>query len=309
VRCLKDYGLSPNPPSDPSPADGDSAVFASVVLGWSCNDPDGDSLIYDLYFGTDNPPAVKVDSFLTSASRSYSNLLDRTTYYWRIVANDGHGNALATGPVWSFTTGGPFGQPCPGTPTVDYAGKMYNTVLVGNQCWLKENLDVGALILSVNGATDNDTIEKYCYGDDPANCARYGGLYQWTEAMQYATAPGGQGICPPGWHIPTLAEYDVLGQTVNHDGNALKAAGQGSGGGAGTNTSGFSAMLAGYRYYLGYTTLLGTGYYWSSTESAAANANYLGLAGYNESIYLGSSIDGVREARKDEGFSLRCLQD
>jgi uncharacterized protein (TIGR02145 family) len=180
---------------------------------------------------------------------------------------------------------------------------------VGDQCWLKENLDVGTMIQAVNGATDNDTIEKYCYGDNPANCATYGGLYQWTEAMQYATAPGGQGICPPGWHIPTLTEYDALDRSVNHDGNALKAVGQGGGGGAGTNTSGFAALRGGYRYYLGYTSDISNSYFWSSTESAAANANLLRLAYDNNVIYIGSSINGSREARKDEGFSVRCLKD
>ncbi|HSL89900.1 MAG TPA: hypothetical protein VK870_11395 [Ignavibacteriaceae bacterium] len=55
---------------------------------------------------------------------------------------------------------------CPGTPTVTYAGKTYNTVQIGNQCWLKENLDVGNMIIGSLNQFDNGIIEKYCYNND-----------------------------------------------------------------------------------------------------------------------------------------------
>src|SRR5664280_2936541 len=145
-------------------------------------------------------------------------------------------------------------NPCPGTPTVDYGGKTYNTVQIGTQCWLKENLDVGTMIHGIDTAKNNGIIEKYCFNDDPATCTAYGGLYQWNEAMQYVTTEGTKGICPSGWHIPTNAEFQTLGTTVSNDGNALKAVGQG---GTSTNTSGFSALLAGYRVYEGYFGNLG----------------------------------------------------
>ena len=109
---------------------------------------------------------------------------------------------------------------------------------------------------------NNGILEKYCHNNDTANCETYGGLYQWPEAMQYGTTPGVQGICPPGWHIPTYAELQTLSATVGGDGSALKRQDQGSGGGQGTNESGFSALLAGYRssssgsfYNLGYYAL------------------------------------------------------
>ena len=94
---------------------------------------------------------------------------------------------------------------------------------IGNQCWLKENLDVGTMVEgSQNQGGHNGVIEKYCYNDDPSNCQTYGGLYQWHEAMQSSTTPAVQGICPPGWHIPTLAELETLKNEVEGDGNALK---------------------------------------------------------------------------------------
>jgi len=198
------------------------------------------------------------------------------------------------------------GSPCPGTPTVydpRDGGKTYNTIQIGDQCWLKENLDVGTRIAGSGNQTNNSTIEKYCYGDSDANCTTYGGLYQWDEAMQYSTSPGTQGICPDGWHLPTLAEFQTLRDAAGGSGNALKAVGQGGGSGTGTNASGFSALLAGYRHYNGNFYGLGNlAYFWSSTESSATNAGNLGLSTSNSSIYLGYGPKG-------NGFSVRCLKD
>lgn len=204
---------------------------------------------------------------------------------------------------------------CPGTPTVTYAGKTYNTVQIGTQCWLKENLDVGTMIQVNQEQTNNGTIEKYCYNNDANNCATYGGLYQWAEAVQYkngatnTTSPNPafsgnvQGICPPGLHIPTKTEFETLKSAVNNNSNALKAVGQGSGNGAGTNTSGFSALLAGSRLIDGYFNYLGgITFFWSSTESSSsAYSMYLWDWASDISIYYGH--------KKYLGFSVRCVKD
>jgi len=200
------------------------------------------------------------------------------------------------------------GIPCPGMPTVEYRGKTYNTVQIGNQCWLRENLDVGTMIDSLRNQTDNDTIEKYCYRNDTSNCNTYGGLYQWNEAMQYTNVEGAQGICPTGWHIPTLAEFRTCSTTVGGDGNALKAIGQGiiyaGGDGRGTNTSGFSALLAGYRYNNGhFSDLFNFTLFWSSTEYDFTPADIMVLNKTNGVIYLDNyNYQG-------EGYSVRCLKD
>src|ERR1035437_9851343 len=140
---------------------------------------------------------------------------------------------------------------------IKYEIKTYHKVKIGTQYWLKENLDVGTMIKGSENQTNNSVIEKYCYDDKIENCAKYGGLYQWEEAMQYVTTPGTKGICPTAWHIPTLAELQTLAATVSNDGNALKGIDQGSESGTGTNTSGFSALLAGYRNYITEFTHLG----------------------------------------------------
>ncbi|MBK7631804.1 MAG: hypothetical protein IPJ23_14080 [Ignavibacteriales bacterium] len=87
-----------------------------------------------------------------------------------------------------------------------YEGKTYGTVLIGTQCWMKENLNVGTMIQGNSNQSNNGVKEKYCYNNDTANCSIYGGLYQWNEAMQYVTTEGARGICPEGW-IPTRAVH------------------------------------------------------------------------------------------------------
>jgi len=197
-------------------------------------------------------------------------------------------------------------EPTPIPSSITYEGKTYNIVKIGKQVWLKENLDVGIQIISTTAAdsqSNNGVIEKYCYENNPANCEKYGGLYQWDEAMQYITAEGAQGICPVGWHIPTLAEFNRLADTVGNNSNILKALGEGTGGGTGTDTSGFSALLAGYRYnnstfhYMGYEAS-----FWSSMQFSDASA-------VNLTLYYNDSDIYYSYHSKNYGFSVRCIKD
>ena len=208
------------------------------------------------------------------------------------------------------------GSPCPGVATVDYGGKIYNTIQIGTQCWLKENLDIGTRINGSQNQTNNSPtnfIEKYCYNDLDANCVTYGGLYEWAEAVQYkngatnSSSPSPtftgniQGVCPTGWHIPTSAEYQGLKTTVSNNGNSLKAIGQGSGGGTGTNTSGFSALLAGFNNYSFYSIGSDT-HLWTSTEY---------LASYSVDIRMDYTTSDIAfdNFEKSYGYSVRCLKD
>lgn len=93
---------------------------------------------------------------------------------------------------------------------LSYGGQDYSTMLIGSQCWFGENLNIGNMIDGVNEQMDNDTLEKNCYADDPANCLIYGGLYQWDETMQYTAMASAEGICPDGWHIPSDDEFKTL---------------------------------------------------------------------------------------------------
>lgn len=197
-------------------------------------------------------------------------------------------------------TEAPVVDPCKGVTLVKYTTKTYNTVQIGNQCWLKQNLDTGIMITGTLNQSNNGKVEKYCYKNDTANCRKYGGLYQWTEAMNYIGTEKAQGICPIGWHIPTLAEFTEL-NTVS--GNSLKEVGQGLGAGKGTNTSGFSALLGGFRNYSnGVFSEIGVyTYFWSSTKNTTYTENYMYLLDIDSLAFFYNGYDTY-------GFCVRCIK-
>lgn len=113
-------------------------------------------------------------------------------------------------------------DPC--TSSFNYMGQTLNGIYVGDssdpnqQCWLEQNLNIGATTTGAWG-TDNGIIEKRCYGDLANNCDSWGAFYSFLEAMNYPTyengdysSDGQQGICPPGWHVPTDTEYNMMFQ-------------------------------------------------------------------------------------------------
>ena len=244
-------------------------------------------------------------SGITNTIKQVADLEDSTQYFWRVRASNSHGLSLWSDPVRSFTLNGKkvTGHPCPGISTVIYAGRTYNTVLIGHQCWLRENLDIGTMIYYGQNSMNNGTVEKYCYYDLPENCDTYGGLYRWDEAMNYYTMEKSQGICPAGWHIPSYSEFQTLANAVSNDGNALKEIGEGTGPDAGTNTSGFSALLAGYStpeedfFFLDIR-----GFFWSSTMYNTINIQYTNLNHNGSRIYFSNTL-------KEYGFSIRCIKD
>lgn len=196
--------------------------------------------------------------------------------------------------------------PC-GWQTVNYLGKVYNTVEIGEQCWLKENLNAGTMVISDDSSswqTDNGIIEKYCYNNDPANCETYGGLYNWYEAMNYDTSEGSQGICPEGWHIPTRADILVLQDYVNNQAAKLVAEGEPAKRYSPTDETGFSGLFSGFRLYNdGQFYKMGQyGYFWTSTEylSNISWRMYLNRDRFNVLIYY---------AYKHRGLSVRCIKD
>jgi uncharacterized protein (TIGR02145 family) len=211
----------------------------------------------------------------------------------RIIANDETADGNDCGKLY-------YG----GGPNVDSIGAYYNTIQIGTQCWMKENLNVGTTIDTSVNQTNNNIIEKYCYHNDTAHCTVWGGLYKWNEAMQYVTTPGTQGICPTGWHLPTAEEFATLSTFVGGDGNALKAIGQGTNDGAGTNTSGFSAFLAGFFDNNGDFRNGGNSFYsWISKEDVdnALFADYRRLD-FNVSTFF------LIHNWKTFGLSVRCLK-
>ncbi|MCX6122430.1 MAG: SUMF1/EgtB/PvdO family nonheme iron enzyme [Ignavibacteriales bacterium] len=94
---------APTVPANPFPTDNANSVSSPINLSWSCNDPDGDTLIYDVYRGTVNPPTTIVATQESSTYIIQNDLVVNATYYWKIVARDKKG-AITSGPIWRFTT-------------------------------------------------------------------------------------------------------------------------------------------------------------------------------------------------------------
>ena len=105
----------PDSPSNPSPEDGEIGVDIEPNLSWDCDDPDGDSLTYDVYFDTDNPPKNKVSDDQAETTFDPGTLEFGTIYYWQIIAKDEHG-ASTVGSVWHFIT---VENMPPGVPSID----------------------------------------------------------------------------------------------------------------------------------------------------------------------------------------------
>jgi uncharacterized protein (TIGR02145 family) len=197
-------------------------------------------------------------------------------------------------------------------------GKTYKTVKIGKQEWMAENL---AYLPSVYPSSNGSDTELHYYvynyeGTDVAaakqndNYTTYGVLYNW---------PAAKAACPLGWHLPTDNEWKqlemALGMTQAQAAQAFENRGTNQGtqmkakAGWGlyldfdTNTSGFSALPGGYRYYVGAFGDVGSnGYWWSSTEDSTDGAWSRGLYGSNSGIHRGSYY-------KELGFSVRCVRD
>jgi uncharacterized protein (TIGR02145 family) len=122
--------------------------------------------------------------------------------------------------------------------------------------------------------------------------------------MAYTYIGGTRGICPETWHVATIAEWNILIAFVNGDGNALKAIGQGTGAGEGTNTSGFSAMLSGVRNpseprFTGITNITT---FWSSTEQISGWV-------YRTNLNATSGVMSGGVSQITYGNPVRCIKD
>jgi uncharacterized protein (TIGR02145 family) len=195
----------------------------------------------------------------------------------------------------------------------DIDGNTYNTVQIGNQVWMSENLKTtryrnGGLIPNVT--TDNTawgiltTGAWSYYNNDVSNNAIYGKLYNWYTTL-------GDTLCPTGWGVPTDAEWTTLTTLLGRDSEAggkmkMKSDGStvywnGSDTGA-TNESGFSALPGGSRFDDGsFTNVRNYASFWSASENGNL-AWYRFLTNYDVNVYKNDDV-------KSGGFSVRCLRD
>ena len=150
-----------------------------------------------------------------------SNPLTGINYY-KVKAVNSAGESDYSSVASCYNSSGD-GQPCPNAATVtDIDGNTYNTVQIGQQCWMKENLRTkrytdGTLIQSGN-TNLSTTVAYYYYPNHDSsyvNVSTHGLLYNW-KAVMHNSSPsnaipsGVQGICPNGWHVPSKAEWELL---------------------------------------------------------------------------------------------------
>jgi uncharacterized protein (TIGR02145 family) len=181
-------------------------------------------------------------------------------------------------------------EPC-GTFTDPRDGQEYQSVCIGEQVWMAENL---------NFKSD----ESWCYADNPNNCETYGRLYS-SESVKTA--------CPPGWHLPSVEEYEELNDYFpkNMAGGELKSVtGWNEPNTGANNNSGWSALPGGHKNLLLdlYMGLGNFGYWWTSTTHFSSNAHrtrYVRLS--HNKVILGMAGSGPSDGA--EAYSCRCVKD
>lgn len=197
-----------------------------------------------------------------------------------------------------------------GDTLIDYRdGQKYLTVLIGTQCWMAKNLNVGQKI--DNGTqtpSDNNVIEKYCYNNDTAYCETYGGLYDWNEMMQYTETESSRGICPCGWHIPGDYEWIMLERALGMDSATAHLANTWRGTNQGTQlkvggSSGYDALLSGSAIPGGIFNVIGQ-YEYMHTSTP------FGVYSWRRCVRTGDATVGRWNTfPRSYGLSLRCVKD
>jgi uncharacterized protein (TIGR02145 family) len=229
-------------------------------------------------------------------------------------------------------------HPCPGIASLtDLDGNTYTTVQIGDQCWIRENLNAihysdGTALLDGTGIGSiiGDYTSPYWfnYNDSAQNGEVYGKLYTWAAVMHgmpgsNSVPSGVQGICPTGWHVPSDAEYIILeiflgmshfeaNQVMEwrgtDEGRKLKETGNLHWAKSnvvfplviGTNESGFSLLPGGQRANEGFFYAIKRGgYLWTATNPPTA---FRMLQHDQARIWRDYGLQNI-------GRSVRCVRD
>jgi len=233
---------------------------------------------------------------------SITGLIASTTYYVRAYATNSAGTAYGNEETFATLASG-------GTVT-DYEGNVYQTITIGTQTWMAENLksttyNDGTPIPFVTDGTAWGALSTpaYCWNnnDEASYKNLYGALYNWHSVNTGK-------LCPTGWHIPTDTEWTTLTTFLGgvSAGGKLKETGTthwSSPNTGATNESGFTALPGGHRSGIsGAFTDVGNDCYLSSaTENDALNAN-------GRSMDFNTSNVANLLGSKKNGWSVRCIE-
>jgi uncharacterized protein (TIGR02145 family) len=207
------------------------------------------------------------------------------------------------------------GQTETGTVT-DYDGNVYNTIKVGNQWWMAENLKVkhfndGTAIpysstTATTSADDYKTYRKYP-NNDSLNIETYGMLYSWNCICdQYATTM--KDLCPSGWEVPDTTDWGTLTATIGKTstaGGMLKSTTNWTDPNTGaSNSYGFNALPAGDCNTGGYTKFGIEAHFWTPqlVMTTGAGRYYILLTNTTAAISKGNY-------RNVNTNSIRCFKD
>ena len=336
VRCLRDAtsgGGGETTQTGPTVTTGSVSAITSTSATVAGNvTADGNSAITACgvcYGTTANPDLtgnhVEAAGTTGEFTVNLTGLTAGTTYYVRAYATNSVGTAYGEAQTFTTTT-----DACNGVSSLtDIDGNTYNTVAIGTQCWMKENLRTtkyaNGTAIAPGSSTSNTTAYYYAPNGDNSNVATYGYLYNWAAVMNGASSsdanPSGvQGICPTGWHVPSDAEWTQLtnyvssqSQYVCGDNTIAKALASTAGWNtSGTtcavgnipdnnNKTGFSALPAG-GYGGSYYGFGSEAYLWSATEDSSTDAFYRILGYYDAGVYRYGDD-------KNNAVSVRCLRD
>jgi uncharacterized protein (TIGR02145 family) len=261
-------------------------------------------------------------SGIGSFTSSLTGLTPNTTYYVKAYATNESG--IGYGQEIAFTTLS-LSFNCGISILKDIDGNSYNTLQIGNQCWMKENLKVskyrdGTVIpLDESGGTTGigtgqtwSSIKagaRTLYEHSPSNLATYGYLYNWYSVVD------SKGLCPNGWHVPSDSEWtaltDFLGG-LSVAGGKMKTTGTtywNSPNTGATNESGFSVLPGGIRFSDGsFFNIRDFAFFWSTTEYDRLHAWYRSLGVSGDNVRRGSVMSDIFDG-KLVGASVRCLKD
>ena len=214
---------------------------------------------------------------------------------------------------------------CIDTERCDCDGNVYETVQIGDQLWMAENLKTTRYNDSseITHITNNGDWGSYdegqfgVYNNVSSNAEIYGNLYN------FAVVDDSRGVCPEGFHVPSDDEWMILTDFIAPEG--IESWGNSISGGkmkeciegscpeseywaspntGATNESGFNGIPSGDRGYDSgsYDNMGYYGNFWSSSELGSTNAWYRKLDCNNSSVYQYAQV-------KQNGFSIRCLGD